>query len=95
MAAIEHEGKLLTLLRNTRLWPMMLWSVAYESQVEIVVKLFLQPFLKLGLGAAGIALVPASGIASVRGVGSLIVGANELFRGGLGAVGARNSSRFQ
>jgi len=47
------------------------------------------------LGAAGIVLVPASGISSVRGTGSLIVGINELFRDGLGAVGARNSARFE
>jgi MFS family permease len=92
---IAHESKLITMIRNMRLWPPMLSSVVYESQVEIVLKLFLQPFLRLGLGVAGIALVPASGVESVRGAGSLIVGANELFRDGLGAIGARGSAQFE
>jgi MFS family permease len=94
-SAIEHEGKLLTMIRNTRLWPLMLQSVFYESQVEIILELFLQPFLSLGLGAAGISVLPASGIDSVRGTGALVVGANELFRDGLGAVGARKSAKFE
>lgn len=93
--SISEETKILTMLRNTRLWPTMLRSVIYESQVEIIMNLFLQPFLRLGLGAAGIAMVPASSIESVRGTGSLIVGANELFCDGLGAVGARNGARFE
>lgn len=89
---IERESKLITMIRNMRLWPPMLSSIVYESQVEIVLKLFLQPFLRLGLDAAGIALVPARGVESVRGMGSLVVGGNELFRDGLGAVGARGSA---
>ena len=94
-SAIANEGKLLAMLRNTRMWPMMLRSVVYESQVEIILNLFLQPFLRSGLGAAGISFVPASGVNSVRGTGSLIVGANELFCDGLGAVGANSSAKFE
>jgi MFS family permease len=92
---LEREGKLMTMIRNMRLWPPMLSSILYESQVEIVLKMFLQPFLRLGLDAAGIALVPTSGVASVRGTGALVVGGNELFRDGLGAIGARGSADFE
>ncbi len=92
---VDRESHLITMIRNLRLWPPMLSSVVYESQVEIVLKLFLQPFLHLGLGAVGIPLVPASGVDSVRGAGALVVGGNELFRDSLGAIGARGSVRFE
>lgn len=92
---LARESRLITMIRNTRLWPAMLRSVVYESQVEIILKLFLQPFLKLGLGTAGIALAPSESTESVRGAGSLVVGANELYRDGLGAVGANGSARFE
>ncbi|HEX5472289.1 MAG TPA: MFS transporter [Lacipirellulaceae bacterium] len=94
-AAIAYESKLITLIRNARMWPMLLRSVIYESQVEIILQMFLQPFLRLGLGAAGISIISPSGVDSVRGTGALIVGANELFCDGLGAVGARNSAKLE
>jgi predicted MFS family arabinose efflux permease len=94
-SVVAEEGRLLKMLRNTRMWPMMVRSVIYESQVEILSQLFLQPFLRLGLGAAGITMVSPSNIDSIRGSGALIVGANELFCDGLGAVGARSSAKFE
>ena len=94
-SAIADEGRLIKLLGNIRLWPLMIRSVIYESQVEVVLSLFLQPFLRSGLGAAGITIVAPTGLESVRGAGALIVGANELFCDGLGAVGARSGARFE
>ena len=91
----ESESKLATMIRNRRMWPLMVRSVLFESQVEVVLKLFLQPFLHLGLSAVGIPLLSSDGAAASRGAGSLVVGVNELFRDGLGAVGARNSARFE
>lgn len=94
-SAVAEEGRLLKMLRNTRMWPLLIRSVIYESQVEVVTNLFLQPFLRLGLSSAGISIVAPTGVESVRGSGALIVGANELFCDGLGAVGARSSVKFE
>ena len=49
------------MIRNARLWSMLLLCVIYESQVEIVLELFLQPFLHLGLGNTGISTRIAGG----------------------------------
>ncbi|QDU58971.1 MFS transporter [Aeoliella mucimassa] len=89
-----HEYKLGAMLRNPKMWPLLVRSVVYESQVEVLLKLFLQPFLYQGLTAAGL---PIGGVdaAAKRGTGSLLVGVNELFRDSLGAVGAKNSARAE
>ncbi len=92
---VERESKLAVLVRNARLWPLVIQSVVYESQVKVMLKLFLQPFLYVGLGALGIPVVAAAGASATSGAGSLVVGFNELFRDGLGAVGARGSARFE
>ena len=84
-----------SLMRNARMWPMMVQSLIYESQVEVVLKLFLQPFLHLSLGAVGLPLTSAGSESAKHAPGSLVVGANELFRDGLGAVGANNSARVE
>jgi MFS family permease len=94
-ALLESERNLMSLLRNARLWPLLLRSVVFESQTEIIIKLFLQPFLYVGLSTAGIPLVPVDAGSGVRAAGSLVVGVNELFRDGLGAVGARSSARVE
>ena len=91
----EQEHKLLTMFKNWKMWPLMIQSVIYESQVEVVLKLFLQPFLHLGLTTIGIPLASVDASSASRTGGSLVVGVNELFRDGLGAVGARNSPRFE
>lgn len=90
----QYLADLIGMLRNPRLWPLLLQSLVYESQVEIVLKLFLQPFLHQGLTTAGFALPPVSGDGG-RSVGSVLVGVNELFRDGIGAIGARRSGRAE
>lgn len=93
--ATPIDTKLSSLFRNARMWPLILQSLIYESQVEVVLKLFLQPFLHLSLGTVGIPLICASSEAAKHAPGSLVVGANELFRDGLGAVGANNCGRVE
>lgn len=90
----QYQFTVLSLMRNARLWPLLLQSLIYESQVEVILKLFLQPFLYRGLSAAGFALPSASG-GSGRTTGSILVGVNELFRDTLGAIGANNSGRAE
>lgn len=94
-ARVERESKLTVLLHNAGMWPLVICSVVYESQVEVMLKLFLQPFLYVGLGALGIPVVAGAGATATSGTGSLAVGINELFRDGLGAVGARGSARLE
>lgn len=89
-----YQYRVLSLFRNARLWPLLFQSLIYESQIEVILKLFLQPFLYRGLSAAGFALPSASGDTG-RTFGSVLVGVNELFRDTLGAIGANNSGRAE
>lgn len=89
-----YQYRVFNLLRNVRLWPLLFQSLIYESQVEVILKLFLQPFLYRGLSGAGFALPSANG-GSGRSIGSVLVGVNELFRDTLGAIGANCSGRAE
>ncbi|TDI12215.1 MAG: MFS transporter [Acidobacteria bacterium] len=59
--------------------PLFFHSVVFESQTHLLLKYYLQPFLREGLEARGILIM---------GAGALWVGANEAVRDGLGGLGA-------
>ena len=61
-------------------------SVLFESQVKLLLKYYIQPFIGDGLKVHGIL---------IKGKGALWVGANELVRDGLGGLGARLSHTFE
>jgi MFS family permease len=66
--------------------PLFFQSVLFESQTRMLLKYYLQPFLKEGLEARGIVIL---------GAGALWVGVNEAVRDGLGGVGAWLSPAFE
>ena len=59
--------------------PLFFQSILFESQTRMLLKYYLQPFLKEGLEARGLAIL---------GTGALWVGINELLREGAGSAGA-------
>ncbi|GIW98866.1 MAG: MFS transporter [Pirellulaceae bacterium] len=86
--------KVPNLLRNKRLWPVLGQSLIYESQVEVILKFFLQPFLYQGLSSIGYSF-PTAGGKSVQTTGAILIGINEMFRDMLGAIGASFSGRAE
>ena len=66
--------------------PLFLQSILFESQARMLLRYYLQPFLKEGLEARGFVIV---------GAGALWVGLNESVRDGLGGVGAWFSPAFE
>ncbi len=66
--------------------PVLLESVLFESQVKMILKYYLQPFLKQGLAALGI---------PVLGSGAIWIGVIEFARDQLGAVSALASGRVE
>jgi len=66
--------------------PLFLQSVVFESQSRMLLKYYLQPFLREGLEARGLAIL---------GAGALWVGMNELLREGVGGVAARLAPRYE
>lgn len=66
--------------------PLFFQSVIFESQTKLLLKYYLQPFLKDGLAGHGIVIL---------GAGALWVGFNELVREGLGGAGAWMSPAFE
>ena len=77
------------LLARPRIRGLLLQSVCFESQVKLLLKVYLQPFLKQGLASAGI---------PVLGTGALWIGGLEFARDQAGAVSAffapRAEARF-
>jgi len=61
-------------------------SVAFESQAKIMLKYYLQPWLKIALESSGMAIL---------GVGALSVGVYELIRNAIGGFGALLSERLE
>jgi MFS family permease len=66
--------------------PLFLQSVVFESQSRMLLKYYLQPFLREGLEARGLAIL---------GAGALWVGINELLREGAGGVAARMAPGYE
>jgi MFS family permease len=66
--------------------PLFFQSVLFESQTRLLLKYYLQPFLKEGLEARGLVIL---------GAGAIWVGINEAVRDGLGGVGAWLSPAFE
>lgn len=81
--------------KRRRFWSLVVQSVLFESQVKIVLKYYLQPFLRTGLGLYGIAIAAPKSVAGIAGSGAVWVGLNEFVRDSLGGVGARLSSRYE
>ncbi|WP_437201254.1 MFS transporter [Planctomicrobium sp. SH664] len=81
--------------QHPEFWPLFLQSVAFESQLKIVLKYFSQPFLKAGLAALGIPIIASSGATGAERLGAVWVGTNEFLRDLCGGVGARVSSAVE
>jgi MFS family permease len=74
---------------------LLLQSVLFESQIEVILKYYAQPLLTAGLGRFGVVLVaPAAGTALQRS-GALWLGAFEFVRESLGGAAARASPRLE
>ncbi len=78
--------RLRTLGVRPRVAGLLIQSILFESQVKLVRKYYLQPFLKQGLAAVGL---------PVLGAGALAIGVVELVADLLGAAGARASTRLE
>ncbi|MFQ5734289.1 MAG: MFS transporter, partial [Planctomycetaceae bacterium] len=89
------QHRLHQLGRHRRFWALIVQSVLFESQVKIVLKYYLQPFLKTGLGLYGIAIAAPKTVSGIAGSGAVWVGLNEFVRDSLGGLGARMSPRFE
>jgi hypothetical protein len=74
------------LWRRPGLLRLLIESVLFESQVKIILKYYLQPFLKQGLAAIGI---------PVLGAGAIWIGVTEFARDQLGAFAALSSARVE
>jgi len=88
-----HQLK--AMFQNHKMWSLTLCSVIYESQVKIVLKFLLQPFLYQGLASFGLQIGARSIPTGNHSFGSLMVGINELLRDTCGAFGASKSHRFE
>jgi len=82
----SYRRRLALLAAAPGILPLFFQSVVFESQTRMLLKYYLQPFLKDGLEARGILLV---------GAGALWVGTNEAVRNGLGGIGAWLSPRAE
>jgi MFS family permease len=85
-ARVPLRERLRKLGAYPRVAGLLVQSVLFESQVKLVRKYYLQPFLKQGLALTGL---------PVLGAGALAIGGVELLADVLGAVGARSSARLQ
>jgi hypothetical protein len=85
-ARLSLSRRLALLAAAPGILPLFFQSVLFESQTRMLLKYYLQPFLKDGLEARGLAIL---------GAGALWVGINEAVRDGLGGMGAWLSPAFE
>ncbi len=75
---------------------LFLQSIVFESQLKIVLKYYVQPFLNVGLQAVGISLIAANGAeGAARSSGAVWIGLNECVRDTLGGFGAKASNAWE
>ena len=79
-------GSARALVREPGVVPLVVQSTLFESQVKILLKYYLAPFLQVALAAVGL---------SVMAWGAVAIGAVEMLRDGLGSVASRQAVRLR
>jgi len=93
---VEWRQGLLAMWGNPQLVRLLLQSIVYESQLELILKYYAQPIVKVGLAQHGILLSAASANASILDRSAAVwIGCLEFIRESVGGAAARMSRRVE